>query len=404
MFMLTRVTGLVVVVAATFFLCTADTLGQTAEDSFSPIQGSVDAVTSPEDSGAVQARSLLTKGVPQTSDEVGRVNDFCRCVGSDTSAMSARIESALRAPLRSPGIDFADTALREVLASLEQEYDIPVQLDTPALDAIGLGPDEPVTAKLNNISLRSALRLMLKQLQLTYMIQNEVLLITTPEEVESHLLTCVYDVRPIIGNQGDKGMDTLIDTIVSCIATASWAENGGGEAEIRPLTGGLLVVSQSRLVHDDIRSLLALIREAKLDGPPGDEGEHANVSEQASHVVTRSYQIQLPSVQDEDTRAQIKTLITGSLPDAKWEGRLENGEAVSIMVLPDRVIVRHTPTTQDQVKELLKDSNIATPWMSIPRRGGGTGGGGFDVPHPKTGPSDDSQSSLKSEIDLLSAR
>ena len=54
----------------------------------------------------------------------------------------------------------------------------------PALEEIGVGTDEPVTINLHNVSLRSALRLMLKKLQLTYIIQDEVLMITTPEEAE----------------------------------------------------------------------------------------------------------------------------------------------------------------------------------------------------------------------------
>ena len=57
----------------------------------------------------------------------------------------------------------------------------------PALEEIGVGTDEPVTVNLHNISLRSALRLMLKNLQLTYIIQDEVLMITTPEEAEKRI-------------------------------------------------------------------------------------------------------------------------------------------------------------------------------------------------------------------------
>ena len=38
---------------------------------------------------------------------------------------------------------------------------------------------------MKGITLRSALRLMLHELSLTYIIQDEVLLITTPEEAES---------------------------------------------------------------------------------------------------------------------------------------------------------------------------------------------------------------------------
>ena len=40
----------------------------------------------------------------------------------------------------------------------------------------------------------------------------------------------------------------------------TWAENGGGEADIRPLPTGLLVISQTQEVHEQVADLLAAIR------------------------------------------------------------------------------------------------------------------------------------------------
>jgi uncharacterized membrane protein YgcG len=125
-----------------------------------------------------------------------------------------RIDSALRAPLRPNGLDFVDVPLEEVVNTLQEDYGIPVQIDGPALEAIGLDSTEPITANLHNISLRSALRLMLKNLQLTYIIQDEVLMITTPEEAESQLIVKVYPVADLVlpidatllgGQQGGGG-------------------------------------------------------------------------------------------------------------------------------------------------------------------------------------------------------
>ena len=55
-----------------------------------------------------------------------------------------------------------------------------------------------MTVNLHNITLRSALRLMLKNLQLTYIIQDEVLMITTPEEAEKQLVVKVYPVADLV--------------------------------------------------------------------------------------------------------------------------------------------------------------------------------------------------------------
>jgi hypothetical protein len=115
-----------------------------------------------------------------------------------TGEAERRIESALRAPLTSAGFDFTDAPLEEVVTFIQETYNIPVQLDTPALEEIGIGPDEPVNVSLHGVSLRSALRLLLKQLQLTYIVQDEVLMITTPEEAESQLVVKVYPVADLV--------------------------------------------------------------------------------------------------------------------------------------------------------------------------------------------------------------
>jgi hypothetical protein len=94
---------------------------------------------------------------------------------------------------------------------------------------------------------------------MTYIISNETLILTTPEEAEADLQLCVYDVGDLIGDKG-QALNTLMEAIISCVATNTWAENGGGEAEIRPLPPRFLVISQTQAVHDEIGDLLKTIR------------------------------------------------------------------------------------------------------------------------------------------------
>ncbi|MCC7475554.1 MAG: VWA domain-containing protein, partial [Pirellulales bacterium] len=115
-----------------------------------------------------------------------------------TGEAEQRIEKALRSPLESSGLDFTDTPLNDVVTRLSEDYGIPIQIDHPALDEAGVGSDEPVTVNLHNVSLRSALRLMLKNLQLTYLVQDEVLMITTPQRAEENLVVKVYPVADLV--------------------------------------------------------------------------------------------------------------------------------------------------------------------------------------------------------------
>ena len=70
-------------------------------------------------------------------------------------------------------------------------------------------------------------------------------MITTKEDAEKELDTCVYNVQGLVDDADPKSVKALIDVICECVATDTWAVNGGGQAEIRPLPSGLLVVSQT---------------------------------------------------------------------------------------------------------------------------------------------------------------
>ena len=72
-----------------------------------------------------------------------------------------------------------------------------VEIDQRAVEDSGLTIDVPVAKTLKDISLRSALKLILRDLGLTYLIEDEVLQITTPEEAETRLITVVYPVKDL---------------------------------------------------------------------------------------------------------------------------------------------------------------------------------------------------------------
>lgn len=187
---------------------------------------------------------------------------------------SQRIWEALRKPLPEAGLELTDTALEEVVAMLRDEYGIQILFDKPALEDLGIDATQPVNVNLRNISLQAALKLILKELELTYVANNEVLLITTQEEADTMLTVCIYPVRDLLDpnylpTESDKKRGTpaelipIKNALITTVAGDTWAENGGGEAEIRALRPGLLVISQTQAVHEDISNTLAAIRRGK---------------------------------------------------------------------------------------------------------------------------------------------
>ncbi len=353
-----------------------------AEDLF----GSPPARANSTKQGSHPDKSVLIKDGQPAKGSYDSYN-FCTCADNENSAIIAKIKRALHAPLHSQGLDFRETPLKDVVTQLQDDYGIPIQIDTPALDEVGISADEPVTVKLHNISFRSALELMLKNYNLTYVIEDEVLIITTPDAAEKDLKTCVYDVGTMVGNRGVH-LDALVDAIQACVASETWAANKGGQSEIRAIGPDLLVISQTAAVHDEVRGLLAAIRKS-LNKDEERSASASNAAKAPNHeVLTRWYRLQLNPTNDVNAmRSQVRELITKSLPDETWSGRLTDGQGVALTVFQDRVILRQTPAVQEKVKRLLEDSGVATSAQvtagapGIPGFGQmGVGGGGFFRP------------------------
>jgi RNA polymerase sigma factor (sigma-70 family) len=172
-----------------------------------------------------------------------------------------RIVTALQSRVRTP-IDFVEQPLRDVAAFLSEEYGFPILIDQPALDAEGSSPDLPVTLQVKNVSLRSALNLMLKNNpgQLSYIVDNEVLVITSAEEAAAHMEAVIYDLGQITELLGSN-IEEVSKIISETVARDAWEVNGTGEGTMQPLSNRYLVISQSQAVHEDIAKLLAQMQQ-----------------------------------------------------------------------------------------------------------------------------------------------
>jgi hypothetical protein len=96
-------------------------------------------------------------------------------------------------------LDFRETPLRDVLNQLKDKFDIPIVPDMKALDDAAIDLDATlINQSISGISLRSALRLILGNIDLTYMVKDEVLQITTRDKATETLITKVYPVGDLV--------------------------------------------------------------------------------------------------------------------------------------------------------------------------------------------------------------
>ena len=186
--------------------------------------------------------------------------------GEATGPVCDRIYAALDQPF---SIDEEELPLAEFAALVSGECDIPVHLDQKKLEEAGVGTSCPLTARYQGIPLRSVLRLVLDDLELTFVVRDEMLLITTPEEAESCLWTLAYPVHDLVALPGGgSDFDPLIELITTTVAPDSWDEVGGPGSEFG-IASGWLVLSQTQEVHGEVAELLRLLRRALGGSGPG---------------------------------------------------------------------------------------------------------------------------------------
>jgi hypothetical protein len=106
-----------------------------------------------------------------------------------------KINKALR---ETTSIDFQNMPLADAIDYLKDKHGIEIQLDNKNLSLVAISSAVPVTCKARGITLASALRLVLNDLDLSWIVHNDVLLITTKEQADSVMSTRIYPVGDLV--------------------------------------------------------------------------------------------------------------------------------------------------------------------------------------------------------------
>ncbi len=180
-------------------------------------------------------------------------------------------------------LHFKETPLSEVVDQIAREQQINVLLDVKALNDASIPLDTPVTADFQNLSLASALRRILGERDLSFVLpegEENVLLITTNDKSKEILTTRVYNLAEldtpdnefIPRDEKTSNLDEIVELITSTIAPTTW-DSAGGAGSIS-IFGENLVFSQTREVHLQVVDLLSKLKQVrrqqqrKLGGNP----------------------------------------------------------------------------------------------------------------------------------------
>jgi hypothetical protein len=181
-----------------------------------------------------------------------------------------------RAKLEKPGkAEFVDTPLSQALDYLHSFFDVQFHMDVRILNDAGLKPETPVKLALYDVPGEMILRWTLRDIgDLTYYLDNGVIIVTTQEEADSRLETQVYRIDDLIrfpatektgvpmDDLGNKPVrvhyDELVDLIETTVLPQTW-DPVGGPGSISPYRG-TLVISQTAEAHLKIQKLLGDLR------------------------------------------------------------------------------------------------------------------------------------------------
>lgn len=182
-----------------------------------------------------------------------------------------KIDAALARVADADSMNFTETPLRDVVCQFRECVDVPVVLDQKALEDAGIDLETPVTFTSQGTTARAALRRILGDLDLTWVVRDESLVITTREQ--ENLENRLYPLPWAYSTQGAVDFESLIGLIQNTVGGPGAWQEGGGNGAIRPLGEGaaaVLVVSQTGDVHDEIEGLLRGLHEralAEFGGP-----------------------------------------------------------------------------------------------------------------------------------------
>lgn len=201
---------------------------------------------------------------------------------------------------RSTTMDFTDESLMGVCEAIMERHKFDIVIDRIQLEEESVPVDSAdLTLRVSDVTLRSALKLLLRQKGLAFIVEDDVMKITTSTTYQTDMSTRTYPVRDLTGNDADEFL-ALIEAIRQGVTPGGWKESafisgppgadGLATAYSQPPASpsgqrrgtvpnstlstismvpasGCLVIHQSWQGHDEVLKLLRALRKAKNQFP-----------------------------------------------------------------------------------------------------------------------------------------
>lgn len=186
----------------------------------------------------IEATATIIPGVVEFPKHWARITDSpYRGSGKKLHPKEVALLKTLNSTMSA---DFDMRRLREVIDYIQEKTGIAIFMDKLTLEEAGVDYDTPVTFKAPRASVRTILKKILAENNLTYIIKEGALQVMTPQKAREQMVVRTYPVSDILGNIADPRFDPytaraimysnvmgLVKTLQSAIDPALWDINGG---------------------------------------------------------------------------------------------------------------------------------------------------------------------------------
>lgn len=135
-------------------------------------------------------------------------------------------------------VNFEGRRFREVIDYLQEKTHLPIIIDKLSLEDAGVDYDDPVTFKVPKVTVRTILKKVLGDRNLTYIIKEGTIQVVTPMKAREMMVIRTYPIADLVGGDPRYGLfiertmmynnvNNLIKTIQGAVEPSIWDVNGG---------------------------------------------------------------------------------------------------------------------------------------------------------------------------------
>jgi len=261
----------------------------------------------------------------------------------NVSAKDKEIQSRLLQPVQ---VNFHNVPLRQAVDDLRVMTGMNIHLEAQSLAAEAINAEQPVSLKADNISFKSALKVLLDQVHLTYVIQDEMLKVTTERAARGKLVQRVYSVADLVIPIDDYVTpDHLnINRTMQQITDQNRVNLGG--------SGSTPMANRQHMLQNGQPVGAGSGQTNSMSTMPGGQASMTTGVQPGSTGSSMSY-VASVSPTKQNMQDMLIKLVTNTVAPQSW-AEVGGAGTIDYMPIGMALVVNQTPDVQEQVADLLE--------------------------------------------------